>query len=110
MKTFILGILYALVAIVAIGILGRWFVPYLATIVLVDYVAFCGVAAIVIAYLAYDGSHPMNQHFMSLITHRELVSREEDPEDKHNRMSFTFSVGIAGILLLLVSGLMVWLS
>ncbi|WP_257881913.1 hypothetical protein [Vibrio parahaemolyticus] len=46
---------------------------------------------------------------MSLITHRELVSRDIDEQDRHNRIGFTFSVGIAGVLLLLVSGLMAWL-
>ncbi|WP_407507885.1 hypothetical protein [Vibrio parahaemolyticus] len=47
---------------------------------------------------------------MSLITHRELVSRDIDAQDQHNRISFTFSVGIVGVLLLLVSGLMAWLQ
>ncbi|EJG0413163.1 hypothetical protein HJ118_23140 [Vibrio parahaemolyticus] len=110
MRSFILGILYAFIAVVLIGALGRWLVPYLASISLVDYVAFSGIFSIGIAYLAYDGSSPANQDAMSLITHRELVSRDIDEQDRHNRISFTFSVGIAGVLLLLVSGLMAWLQ
>ncbi len=110
LKSFIQGILYALISIILIGAIGRWLIPYLESIALVDYVAFSGVFAIGIAYLAYDGSSPANQDVMSLITHRELVSRDIDAQDRHNQISFTFSVGIAGILLLLASGLMVWLS
>ena len=110
MKSFILGILYAFIAVVLIGSLARWLVPYLASITLVDYVAFCGVFAIGIAYLAYDGSSAGNQDVTLLITHRELISRESDAKDRHNRISFAFSLGIAGIILLLISALLAWLQ
>ncbi|MCL9775784.1 hypothetical protein [Vibrio methylphosphonaticus] len=51
--------------------------------------------AIGTAYLGYDGNSPANQDVISLITHRELVSRNIGVDDRHNQISFTFSIGIA---------------
>lgn len=110
MKSFVTSVLCTLISILVIAALAKWLIPYLAMITLVDYVAYCGVVAIVIAYITYDGANFTSYDITHTSTHRDLVNYEADTRDRQHQISFSFSVGISGVLLLLVSGLMVWLT
>ncbi len=48
------------------------------------------------------------QDFLSLMIHRELVSRTNDIQDETNKVSFAVNVGLIGIFLLIASGVMAW--
>ncbi|EKF9639387.1 hypothetical protein O1C50_003690, partial [Vibrio cholerae] len=108
MKSFIKGILVYLVVISLVLLISRNYFDYLSTIALVDYLAYSGVLLVVLAGITFDGNNPANQHFLSLMVHRELVSRTNDFQDESNKVSFSVNVGLTGIFLLIASGLIVW--
>nr|WP_242659729.1 hypothetical protein [Vibrio splendidus] len=84
------------------------FFDYLSTIDLVDYIAYSGVLLVVLAGITFDGNNLANQDFLSLMIHRELVSRTNDFQDETNKVSFAVNVGLIGIFLLIASGVMAW--
>jgi len=98
-----------LIIIVVLMFLARVSFEYLSEIALIDYITFSGIIVLIIASLTFDGKNPVNQDFLSLITHRELVSRDEDPKDNQNSLSFSLCLGTVGILLIIVSVFMAWL-
>ncbi len=108
MKSFIKGILVYLVVISLVLLISRNYFDYLSTIALVDYLAYSGVLLVVLAGITFDGNNPANQDFLSLMVHRELVSRTNDFQDESNKVSFSVNVGLIGIFLLIASGLIVW--
>ncbi|WP_217537346.1 hypothetical protein [Vibrio metschnikovii] len=110
MKNFLKGILAFLVVILLILLIFRNYFDYLSSIPLVDYLAYSGVFLVVVAGIAFDGNNPANQDFLSLITHRELVSRTNDSQDESNKISFAVNVGLVGVILLIASGVMAWFS
>ncbi|HFQ4946493.1 TPA: hypothetical protein ACGUVO_004580 [Vibrio vulnificus] len=108
MKSFTKGILVYLVVISLVLLISRNYFDYLSTIALVDYLAYSGVLLVVLAGITFDGNNPANQDFLSLMVHRELVSRTNDFQDESNKVSFSVNVGLIGIFLLIASGLIVW--
>ncbi|MCG9557976.1 hypothetical protein [Vibrio kanaloae] len=108
MKGFLKGILAYLVVISVALLISRYFFDYLSTIDLVDYIAYSGVLLVVLAGITFDGNNPANQDFLSLMIHRELVSRTNDIQDETNKVSFAVNVGLIGVFLLIASGVMAW--
>ncbi|KPM01552.1 hypothetical protein [Vibrio splendidus] len=108
MKGFLKGILAYLVVISVALLISRNFFDYLSTIDLVDYIAYSGVLLVVLAGITFDGNNPANQDFLSLMIHRELVSRTNDIQDETDKVSFAVNVGLIGIFLLIASGVMAW--
>lgn len=108
MKGFLKGILSYLVVISVALLISRNFFDYLSTIDLVDYIAYSGVLLVVLAGITFDGNNPANQDFLSLMIHRELVSRTNDIQDETNKVSFAVNVGLIGVFLLIASGVMAW--
>ncbi|MEZ8199609.1 hypothetical protein AB4622_08170 [Vibrio splendidus] len=108
MKGFLKGIFAYLVVISVALLISRNFFDYLSTIDLVDYIAYAGVLLVVLAGITFDGNNPANQDFLSLMIHRELVSRTNDFQDETNKVSFAVNVGLIGIFLLIASGVMAW--
>ncbi|MEZ8715559.1 hypothetical protein AB6D81_06125 [Vibrio splendidus] len=108
MKGFLKGILSYLVVISVALLISRNFFDYLSTIDLVDYIAYSGVLLVVLAGITFDGNNPANQDFLSLMIHRELVSRTNDIQDETNKVSFAINVGLIGVFLLIASGVMAW--
>ncbi len=110
MLSILLKILATLVIVVALMMACRLTFDYLANIALIDYVTYSGIVSLVIALLVFDGDHPTNQHFLSMMVHRDIVSRDNDSQDKMNKISVSLAVGSVGVILVMTSGVMAWLS
>ncbi|PME33120.1 hypothetical protein BCV39_22070 [Vibrio sp. 10N.286.55.E10] len=108
MKGFLKGTFAYLVVISLALLISRNYFDYLSTIDLVDYIAYSGVLLVVLAGITFDGNNPANQDFLSLMVHRELVSRTNDSQDENNKVSFSVNVGLIGIFFLIVSAVMAW--
>lgn len=108
MKGFLKGIFAYLVVISLALLISRNYFDFLSTIDLVDYIAYSGVLLVVLAGITFDGNNPASQDFLSLMVHRELVSRTNDSQDENNKVSFSVNVGLIGIFLLIVSAVMAW--
>jgi len=106
----LLKLLAAWMIVVALMMTCRLTFDYLAEIALIDYTTYSGVVALMIALLAFDGDHPTHQHFFSMMVHRELVSRDNDAKDQLSNVSFSLAIGSAGLLLIIISGVMAWLN
>lgn len=111
MNQFLKSILQSLVVIAAIASAAKLTIPYFADITWVDYIAFTGAAAIGLGYITYDKA-PGHQAVSSSTSMADvdLARYDRDSTEVYNNLSFSLSVGIAGFLLLLISGLMVWLG
>ena len=103
-----IGVLFIVVS--AAAYLAKMNFSYLTEIALIDYITYSGIVSLAIALLAFDGNHPSNQHFLSMIVHRELVSKVNDQQDYVNQVSFSLSLGIVGVIFIFISGVMAWLN
>lgn len=103
-----IGVLFIVVS--AAAYLAKMNFSYLTKIALIDYITYSGIVSLAIALLAFDGNHPSNQHFLSMIVHRELVSKVNDQQDYVNKVSFSLSLGIVGVIFIFISGVMAWLN
>ncbi len=110
MNQFLKSILQSLVVIAAIAAAAKLTIPYFADITWVDYIAFTGAAAIGIGYITYDKAPGQAVSFSTSMADVDLARYDRDSTEVYNNLSFSLSVGIAGLLLLLISGLMVWLG
>ncbi len=110
MIKILLKILITLAIVVALMTACRLNFDYLAQIALIDYIAYSGIVSLLIAIAVFNGDHPINQHFLSMMVHRELVSRENDTKDTMNKISATLAIGTVGVILVATSGVMAWLS
>lgn len=108
MKVFLKGVLAYLVVISLALLISRNYFDYLSTIDFVDYIAYSGVLLVILAGITFDGNNPANQNFLSLMVHRELVSRANDSQDEINKVSFAVNVGLIGILFLIASAVLAW--
>ncbi|MGY2573714.1 hypothetical protein [Vibrio diazotrophicus] len=103
-----IGVLFIVVS--AAAYLAKMNFSYLTEIALIDYITYSGIVSLAIALLAFDGNHPSNQHLLSMIVHRELVSKVNDQQDYVNQVSFSLSLGIVGVIFIFISGVMAWLN
>ncbi len=110
MLRILLKILLAFVTITALMVACRLTFGYLAEIEMIDYITYSGIVSLVVALIAFDGNNPVNQHFLSMMVRRELVTRNNDKHDKLNQISFALTIGSVGFILIIVSGVMAWLS
>lgn len=110
MIKILLKILITLAIVVALMTACRLKFDYLAQIALIDYITYSGVVSLLIAVAVFDGNHPINQHFLSMMVHRELVAKENDTKDDMNIISATLALGAVGVILVATSGVMAWLS
>ncbi|EKO3477150.1 hypothetical protein NSB40_004335 [Vibrio fluvialis] len=102
--------LKSLVVIAAIAAAAKLTIPYFADITWVDYIAFTGAAAIGLGYITYDKAPGQAVSSSTSMADVDLARYDRDSTEVYNNLSFSLSVGIAGLLLLLLSGLMVWLG
>ncbi|EKO3420859.1 hypothetical protein ACEQ8A_004459 [Vibrio fluvialis] len=110
MNQFLKSILQSLVVIAAIAAAAKLTIPYFADITWVDYIAFTGAAAIGLGYITYDKAPGQAVLSSTSMADVDLARYDRDSTEVYNNLSFSLSVGIAGFLLLLISGLMVWLG
>ncbi|EQB8915182.1 hypothetical protein ACYVL9_004381 [Vibrio fluvialis] len=110
MNQFLKSILQSLVVIAAIAAAAKLTIPYFADIIWVDYIAFTGAAAIGLGYITYDKALGQAVSSSTSMADVDLAKYDRDSTEVYNNLSFSLSVGIAGFLLLLISGLMVWLG
>ncbi|EKO3437700.1 hypothetical protein M0358_004469 [Vibrio fluvialis] len=110
MSQFLKSILQSLVVIAAIAAAAKLTIPYFADITWVDYIAFTGAAAIGLGYITYDKAPGQVVSSSTSMADVDLARYDRDSTEVYNNLSFSLSVGIAGFLLLLISGLMVWLG
>ncbi|EKO3428747.1 hypothetical protein NTH35_004380 [Vibrio fluvialis] len=110
MNQFLKSILQSLVVIAAIAAAAKLTIPYFADIIWVDYIAFTGAAAIGLGYITYDKAPGQAVSSSTSMADVDLAKYDRDSTEVYNNLSFSLSVGIAGFLLLLISGLMVWLG
>ncbi len=106
----LLKILVALAVVAALITACRLTFEYLAEIELINYITYSGVISLVVAFIAFDGNSPVNQHFLSMMVHRELVTRNNETHDKLNQISFALTIGSVGFILIIFSGVMAWSS
>ncbi|MFM2615562.1 hypothetical protein [Vibrio campbellii] len=109
MINFLKGVVIYIVGILAVLLVLRASFDYFSAISLVDFIAYSGVFLVVLAGITFDRSSPADSGFLSLMVHRELVSRSEDSEYE-NKASFSISVGLVGMVLLIASGVLAWLG
>ncbi|EMA2444960.1 hypothetical protein U2G60_004659 [Vibrio fluvialis] len=109
MNQFLKSILQSLVVIAAIAAAAKLTIPYFADITWVDY-TFTGAAAIGLGYITYDKAPGQAVLSSTSMADVDLARYDRDSTEVYNNLSFSLSVGIAGFLLLLISGLMVWLG
>lgn len=110
MNQFLKSILQSLVVIAAIAAAAKLTIPYFADITWVDYIAFTGAAAIGLGYITYDKAPVQAVSSSTSMADVDLARYDRDSTEVYNNLSFSLSVGIAGFLLLLISGLMVWMG
>ncbi|MDE5175930.1 hypothetical protein [Vibrio fluvialis] len=110
MNQFLKSILQSLVVIAAIAAAAKLTIPYFADITWVDYIAFTGAAAIGLGYITYDKAPGQAVSSSASMADVDLARYDRDSTEVYNNLSFSLSVGIAGLLLLLISGLIVWLG
>ncbi len=109
MINFLQGIVIYIVGISAVLLALRASFDYFSAIPLVDFIAYSGVFLVVLAGITFEKSSPADRSFLSLMVHRELVSRSEDTEYE-NKASFSISVGLVGMVLLIASVVLAWLG
>lgn len=109
MINFLKGIVIYIVGILAALLVFRASFDYFSAIPLVDFIAYSGVFLVVLAGITFEKSSPADRGFLSLMVHRELVSRSEDSEYE-NKASFSISVGLVGMVLLIASVVLAWLG
>lgn len=110
MRTLIKELCIYLLSICSGLFLLRWGSDYLSSLLLADYLAYSAIAIFVIAFVSHDKDDTLNRDLLSLITQRELVSRNHKIGNEVLRSSITVNLSITAILLLLVSFVLVMLD
>ena len=100
----------SIILIIGVIFIIRFISDYLSGIILTDYLAYSGIALLVIAGVSIDKEDTANRDIMTLITQRELVTRDVHTDNEVNRISLSLSFGLSGSLCLVASGLLAWLS
>lgn len=100
MKTLTIHILICSVITAVISALLRLYFDSLASVPLVDYIAYTGLWLLGLTLLVATGGGLNHQASLTL---RELVSRDEDSQDHVNRVNSSLTLFITGCLCLLTS-------
>jgi len=99
-------LIISVVLTVCIVFIVRLMSDYLSSIILVDYLAYSGIGLLLIAGVSGDKGNIVNRDFLTLMTQRELVTRDVNADNDVNRITLSLSLGASGVLCLVISGLL----
>lgn len=103
MKTLTIHVVICSVMTALISSMLRLYFDSLASVPLVDYIAYTGLWLLGLTFVVATGRGQHHENHQVSLAFRELVSRDEDSQDHVNRVNSSLTLFITGCLCLLTS-------